>query len=219
MPNGDNSKPPSLRLDFYLLVLENLYRTIMNSKQLLDEVLSILHLVKDDKEKLEKIYQFLMDEIYEEPEEIEIPENYKPLVSNIADSLSAGLVCFVNMDTLEVEAIHIDFLTEDPEEYEALTGETLDLADMKHLKWENCLTVDPLESHESFKIMEGFAEKMMDEKFQQKLIDALNRKRPFANFKWLIDNSDYRQDWFDYRQTWLEQYVYELLENTEPKPM
>ena len=84
----------------------------MNSKQLLDEILSILFLAKDDKEKLEKIYQFLMDE-----------------------------------------------------------------------------------------------------KFQQRLIDALNRNRPFANFKWLIDNSDYRQDWFDYRQAWLEQYVYELLEN------
>ncbi len=60
--------------------------------------------------------------------------------------------------------------------------------------------------------MEGFVDKIPNSKLQQKLINALNRKQPFANFKWLIDNSDYRQDWFDYRQTRFEQYVYDLLE-------
>ena len=49
--------------------------------------------------------------------------------------------------------------------------------------------------------MEGFADKVPDGRLQQKLINALNKKRPFANFKYIIDNSVYRQDWFDYRQT------------------
>lgn len=64
----------------------------MNPHKLLNEILPILHSVKDDKRKLEKIYRFLTDEIYEEPEETEIPEKYKSVVSETADNISAGLV-------------------------------------------------------------------------------------------------------------------------------
>ena len=184
----------------------------MNAQQLLDEILPILRTVMDDKEKLEKIHQFLMNEIYEEPEETEIPEKYKPLVAEVADNLSAGEVCFINTDTLEMESVP-DTVLDDPEEFEAMTGETVDSLGLKHDEWKNCLQIDPLESRESFRIMEGFADYVTDNKFQQKLINALNRKRPFANFKYLVDNSEYRQDWFDFRQQWLEQYVYELMEN------
>lgn len=184
----------------------------MNPQQLLDEILSILYTAKEDKEKLQKIHRFLLDEIYEEPEKTEIPEKYKPVVAEVADYLSAGQVCFINTDTLEMESVP-DAAMNDPEEYEAMTGETVESLGLKHDRWENCLQIDPLESHESFKIMKGFASKVPDNNFQQKLVNALNCKKPFANFKYLIDNSDYRQDWFDYRKVWLEQYVYELLEN------
>ena len=97
----------------------------MNAQQLLDEILPILRTVMDDKEKLEKIHQFLMNEIYEEPEETEIPEKYKPLVAEVADNLSAGEVCFINTDTLEMESVP-DTVLDDPEEFEAMTGETVD---------------------------------------------------------------------------------------------
>jgi hypothetical protein len=40
---------------------------------------------------------------------------------------------------------------------------------------------------------------------------ALNNRKPFANFKYHIDNSDYRQDWFDFKKHYLEAYVKELL--------
>ena len=183
----------------------------MNPQQLLDEILSILRSVMDDKDKLEKIYQFLMDEIYEEAEETEIPEKYKSLVRETADSISAGLVCFINGDTLEIESLPKDAL-EDSDEFETMTGETLESLGLKHDEWKNCIEIEPIDSHESFKIMEGFADKVADNKLQQKLINALNHKRPFANFKHLIDNSNFRQDWFDYRQAWLEQYVYNILE-------
>ena len=48
----------------------------MNAQQLLNEILPILSIVKEDKKKLEKIHRFLMDEIYEEPEKTEIPGKY-----------------------------------------------------------------------------------------------------------------------------------------------
>ena len=184
----------------------------MNTRQLLNEILSIISTVKEDKNRLEKIHRFLTDEIYEKPEESGIPEKYKSLVAEVADYISAGEVCFVNTDTLEMEYMP-NIALEDPKEFEDITGETVESLGMKHDEWENCIQIDPVGSYESFKIMEGFADSLSDKKFQQKLFDALNRKRPFANFKRLIDDSDYRQDWFDYRQAWLEKYAFELIES------
>jgi hypothetical protein len=51
-----------------------------------------------------------------------------------------------------------------------------------------------IESLESFQIMADFGEDVDDTILQNKLINALNRSKPFQNFKWQIDNSgDYRQ--------------------------
>ena len=60
--------------------------------------------------------------------------------------------------------------------------------------------------------MEEFVEEVPDGKFQNELINALNRKRPFANFKHLVENSEYRQNWFDFKQNYLEEHVYEIFQ-------
>ncbi|RLD65163.1 MAG: hypothetical protein DRI95_09330 [Bacteroidetes bacterium] len=79
--------------------------------------------------------------------------------------------------------------------------------------WESSIVINPLESHESFKIMQSFIDKTIPEgNIQEKLIGALNRKRPFANFRNLIDNSDYLQDWYDFKQNYLEEHVYEMFQ-------
>lgn len=182
----------------------------MTKRELLDEILQILHTVKEDKNKLQQIFRFFNDEIYEKPEEIEIPEKYKKVVSEIADSIDAGLVCYLNPETLETEEIPKNMLN-DPNEFEEITGDTLDSRNLKHNEWKNCITFEPLESHESFKIMEQFADNMDDIKFHEKLINILNRRKPFANFKAIIDNSLYRQNWFDFKTQWLENHVKELL--------
>lgn len=46
------------------------------------------------------------------------------------------------------------------------------------------------------------------ENFANKLFTALDRRKPFANFKYLIDYSDYRKDWFAFKQNQLMAYVY-----------
>jgi len=48
--------------------------------------------------------------------------------------------------------------------------------------------------------MEGFFESVEDLEFKVKLQHSLNNKKPFQNFKRLVDNSYYRQDWFDFKQ-------------------
>ena len=68
-----------------------------------------------------------------------------------------------------------------------------------------------MESHDSIKIMENFVDEVNDIMLQEKLINALNRKKPFANFKYLIEDSDYRQQWFEFRQAQYELYVWDII--------
>ncbi len=186
------------------------------NQELLDEILGILRTVMDDREKLEIIHNFFLNEIYEEPAkanliyELKIPKKYKKIVPQIADSLNAGLVCFLNIDTLEVEDVP-ESLATDPDEYELMTGESFEDLDLKYLKWDNFIEIHPPGSNVSYSYMTDFAEALPNCSFKQRAFQALEQKRPFANFKYLVENSDYSQDWFDYKQNRLEEYVLEFI--------
>ena len=183
----------------------------MNKNQLQNEILGIIRTIFEDKNALEKIHHFLLEEIYVEPKPDEIPEKYKKVVHEIAGSLSAGLICYFNPDTLEIEDLP-ETMVLDPEEYEMMTGESANSLKLKHTNWKNCIEIEPMESHESFKIMEYFIDEVTDNHLREKLIDALNRKKPFANFKYLVENSECRQQWFDFKQNQLEQYVWDFIQ-------
>lgn len=81
-----------------------------------------------------------------------------------------------------------------------------------HEEWETYIRIEPRESSESFGIMEKFVYKVNDEKLKNKLINALNNRRPFANFKSLVESSNYRNEWFAFKQRQLEIMVWEELE-------
>ena len=184
----------------------------MNTNQLLIEILANLKTVKDNQEKLEIIHRFMQEKIYEESEQEVIPEQYKKVVSDIANSIDSGFVCLLNTDTLEIEEI-IERVFNDPDEFEMITGESVEDMEFKYHSWNNYIKIEPMESHESFDIMKLFAENLEDKKKQVALFNALNRKHPFANFKNLVENSIYRQDWFDFKHAQLELYVWNIIEN------
>lgn len=185
----------------------------MNASNHLEEILQLLYSMKEDSVKLEKILKFLKEEVIEDVDEIVdegLDEEIEELVPKIAESIDSGLFCFLNRDTLEMEEVS-KTLVEDPEEFEALTGETAESMNLKYTDWENYVTFGPLESHESFQIMEEFTENLEDKKLKGELFNALNHRKPFANFKDIIDNSRYRQDWFDFKKQWLENHVRRLI--------
>lgn len=180
-------------------------------KDILSEILSHIQLVRDDKQKLQKILDFILEEIYSEPEEesLEIPDKYEKLLNSIAQSIDCGQIVYINTNTMQTEDVVPDM--EDPEEFNFNYGDCEWAVEPEFYKWENTLRIAPPESHESFEIMEAFAETLEDENFCGQLYHALNQRKPFANFKWKIDNSPYRQDWFDFKQKWLEGYVREII--------
>lgn len=135
----------------------------------------------------------------------------KELIGKIAESIDSGMICFVNTETFEMEDVPA-LLIDDPEEFEALVGETPESMGLKYPNWQNCISFEPLTSGESFRIMEQFTSEMNDPEMKSQLTEALRHRKPFANFKQLVDDSTYRQSWFDYKKLYLEEHVEGLLD-------
>lgn len=181
----------------------------MKKDELLNNILAILYQVKNDEARLEEIFNFLTDLIEDEEEEIiVVPEKFRLLVKDIADSIGIGQVCYINPATLEVVEIPYELLEASFwEGDESIWESELD----KTNQWDSKITIQPLQPQESFRIMELFTEKISDSEFQNQLHIALRQKKPFARFKNMIDHSAFRQDWFSFKQEYLEKYVAGLL--------
>ena len=190
----------------------------MKADQLLDEVLMIIRAVKEDPTALQKILDYLNEEIVlpeEEENEVKIPERYNNAVKEIAGSIDAGLVCFLNTNTLQIDELPKE-LVASPAMYKMETGMSIKDFKPKYTRWKKYITIEPLESNESFKIMEKFVDQLDNSKLRERLVYALNNRKPFANFKNIIDNSDIRQDWFDFKDEKLQEYVKSMIEINIP---
>jgi len=186
----------------------------MKAADLLDDILLILREVKEDKEVLQKILDFLQEEVIMPDEEeytVQLPERYNAVVKEIAGNIDAGQVCFLNTDTLEIDDMPYG-LYSNPEIYEMETGMTLEEFNPAYTQWEKYITIEPLESNESFRIMSKYADQLDNSRLRTRLVNALNNRRPFANFKLIIENSDARKDWFSFKDKYLQDYVKALIE-------
>ncbi|HOY30580.1 MAG TPA: UPF0158 family protein [Bacteroidales bacterium] len=129
-------------------------------------------------------------------------------IEEIADDLDCGMRCFYNLKTGEIKKI-INFdrwIGADEEPWEEEAHEIDD-------NWDDYSEFKGFETHETFQIMADFAEHVEDEKIQNNLINALNRPKPFRNFKWQIDNSGaYREQWFEYKKMRYIRLVKEQIE-------
>ena len=134
----------------------------------------------------------------------------KERIKEIAGDLDCGMKCYYNKKTKEITTI-IDFDSHygaDEELWEDVIKELEE-------NWTDYIEIERMDSRESFLVMEDFAYSVDSASLQEKLINALNRSKPFSNFKWIIDNSgDYRQKWVDFKNQkyieWVEEKISEL---------
>lgn len=150
-------------------------------------------------------------------EKSEYPQKLPDIINDIAQNIDMGLNCFYHPKTKEV----ITLFTEealwefgDDEEYRTAFKESLEKVEGHE---DEFIIIEPLKGFESFKIMEQFIDEVPDLAFQNELILALERKNPFRNFKYLIDNSHFREKWFAFKQSELEKIVKVVLENNGVK--
>ncbi|WPR74760.1 UPF0158 family protein [Algoriphagus sp. NG3] len=124
-------------------------------------------------------------------------------IEEIAELLECGMVCYFHKPTGEIEW-HPDpdnpFF--EPEPWEDLFGKIdSDLG--------NYMRFQQMDSREAFQVMEDFANSLTNASFRDHLLEQLSARKPFQNFKYVIDSSKYRQDWFDFRRQAYIEFVRE----------
>lgn len=136
-----------------------------------------------------------------------MPTPSQKIIAEIAQEIDCGSDCYYNPKTEEIVAVPNSSLVDDEEMFQEIFGE--DLKKVKKNK-KDYIKIEPLQSFESFEIMENFANQIPDNLLQSKLQDILHQRKPFQNFKNTIDHSDFRQDWFDFKKIELEKKVKSL---------
>jgi hypothetical protein len=126
-------------------------------------------------------------------------------IKQLAEELDCGLEIHINLDDNTIKALPND---DDLENYDDDNLWANDIAEIE--AWENSIKLEPLESWVSYKFMEDFIETLSDHQMQAKLEIALGKRRPFAHFKAIVENSEYRQLWFEYHN---ERYLQAIIKN------
>lgn len=134
----------------------------------------------------------------------------KNKIREIYQDLDSGMRCFYNPETDELKSLP-DF-DSNPYADEEMWQDVSEEIDSNFDKY---IVFDKLPTREYFQIMADFIDTVVDKKVQGRLINALNKSKPFRNFKYEIDNSgEYRQKWFDFKEQeyckWIETQIQEL---------
>jgi hypothetical protein len=130
----------------------------------------------------------------------------KKQINEIAQDLEAGMKIFINRKDLEIRTVlDWDEMYGDSEIWE----EELDKIENE---WTDYVVIEKMESRDAFKIMANFIGEIDDKALAEELSNVLERKSPFANFKAIVETSDYREKWFEFKSLQHENYVKEMLE-------
>ncbi len=121
-------------------------------------------------------------------------------LEDIAESLHAGFRCFFNKQTGDYKCIPAfdsyanEFGSNYEKELEALQGNKL------------YIEIERMPEQMDYDVMEAFTQSIEDQLIKSKLQTALNRKKPFHNFKnALYYSGDYRKKWSNFlRERYIE---------------
>ncbi len=130
-------------------------------------------------------------------------------IDDIAQEIEMGMKVYINRHTYEVRSVFdwedsIGDTDEWEEEEEKITEE-----------WEDFVVVSKMESREAFRVMENFILEIQDERLRKEVIRILEGKRPFANFKAVIESSSVRENWFAFRTEAMQGFVKEQLKGED----
>jgi hypothetical protein len=125
-------------------------------------------------------------------------------IKEIASELECGFCCYYNQSDNEL------LFVPNPDDYSDIDPEAWqEEYDKIEENYDRYKLIEPPRSYESFKIMEEFIEALPEgHHLRARLTNALNKRKPFREFKFVIDNSgDYRQKWFHFKSHKLQEYV------------
>ncbi len=128
--------------------------------------------------------------------------DFEELLLALEGFLSEEIQYFLDTETGEVIPLHDDF--DDADEIRKRIHAGLG---------ERYRCIEPLETHESFRIMEDFAGSLPESRLRSRLLDVLSHQKPFRRFKDVVHSDlDLRNQWFAFRDEALAQHASEWLQ-------
>ena len=130
-----------------------------------------------------------------------IPLERKEIVE-IVDQLECGLKCYWNTKTNALV-----FIPDIDDSYDEIEFWEKEFNQLK-TEADDFVEIEKPSSRDSFQMMENFIESdITNAALKKQLVVALERSKPFRNFKTIIDESSDREDWFAFRKEWMIKWV------------
>jgi len=125
-------------------------------------------------------------------------------IKEIADTIDSGFVCHWNIKNNRLIFLPTDQLMG----YNDSDAWDEDINEVEQ-NFNDYKEIEKPDSTESFRFMEEFTDELPDNtRIKVTLLEALNKRKPFREFKYEIDNSgEYRQLWFDFKNQKMIEYV------------
>jgi len=135
------------------------------------------------------------------------------IIKDVASWLDVGMVCFIHKETHKVLSMP------DPIEFYEAEGFE-DIRDEIEKNEDKYLQIDKMGSTESFGIMERFVDEVSSPEIKKRLLQALEKRKPFRNFKYEIDQlGEEREQWFKFKsrayQEWVKNEISFQMEDEE----
>ena len=112
-----------------------------------------------------------------------------------------------NVVTLLTDVTEDEEFEEDPEESDGYNREIIENNPARFM------FIDPIESRESFEIMEDFTSGLPDDIIKSKLSTALSKRKPFRHFKdELYDFPEVQKEWYKFHEDEMKKIASEWLE-------
>ncbi|NJW54542.1 hypothetical protein, partial [Salinimicrobium oceani] len=92
----------------------------------------------------------------------------------MAELLLCGQICFLNIRTGEFDyhPSEMDFFPDEDNPWQ-------EVIDKIENNWDDYIRIEPMNSNQSYAVMETFADQLEADGFRKKLLTALNRPKPF----------------------------------------
>ena len=129
------------------------------------------------------------------------------LLYQIIDLLDTGEIVYLHRKTFEILSYP------DPQRWSE--NEFIDLIEEVKARAaaepDQFIVIDPPEPRDSFHIMEDFIFTVDDEHLRDRLLEALESKKPFRYFRATVEDSPAREDWFDFKDARMTEWLLGML--------
>ncbi|GGH17966.1 UPF0158 family protein [Pedobacter zeae] len=125
-------------------------------------------------------------------------------IKEIAETIDCGLVCHWNIKNNRLIFLPTDELMQ----YNDSDAWDEDIKEVEQ-NFNDYKEIEKPDSTDSFRFMEDFTNELPNNtRIKVTLLEALNKRKPFREFKYEIDNSgEYRQLWFDFKNRKMIEHV------------